>query len=147
MPFTETDIGANIMRRGRKLLRAGKVTAKQFTLLDTIVWSCRGYRDDQITASYKRLAKLAHQSPDTVRLGLRRLRELKLLRAIKRRVRVIWGSSVASRQATSSYVLLPSTDADSRPVFKGQVVKIKESSCIEGALSALGATAGLQVLT
>lgn len=141
------DIGSNIMRRGRKLLRAGELTAKQFVLLDTIVWSCRPYQADQITASYKRLAKLAHQAPDTVRLGLRRLRELKLLRTIKRRVRVEWGNSTASRQATSAYVLLPSTDADARPVFKEQVSKTEESRRIEGALTAFGATAGLQVPT
>jgi hypothetical protein len=115
--MTPTQAGA-LMRRARKLLRTGIITAKQFALLDCLVFSCRPTGADRCAVSFTRLAKLAHMARDTVRLGLASLERSGLLSRVKRRVRVVWGLGVASRQATNIYVL--STEAEERPVYREQ---------------------------
>lgn len=130
--MTPSQAGA-LMRRARKLLRAGRLTAKQFVLFDAIVWSCRAPMADRLSVSFTRMAKLARQARATAICGVSVFERLGLLSRQKRRVRVLWGGSIASRQATNIYVLHPSTEDGPQPVY--QVLK-KEKS-IEDALDRL----------
>ena len=112
--LTPAEAGA-IAARARKLLRKGRLTAKEFVLLDCLLWSCRRNGEAASTVSYSALQKLAHMARYTIATGLRKLAEMGLLQAIKRRVRVVWGGGTASRQATSSYVLIAPTTESSAP--------------------------------
>jgi hypothetical protein len=131
--MTPSQAGA-LMRRARKLLRAGHLTAKQFVLFDTLIWSCRSPMADRLSVSFTRMAKLARQARATAICGIAVFERLGLLSRVKRRVRVLWGGSIASRQATNVYILHPSTEASQQPAY--QVLK-KEKS-IEDALDRLG---------
>ncbi len=92
-----------LIRRGRKLLRKGLLTHREMVLLDCMLWSARKPGAAEAVVSYATLQRLAHISRETIAKGLRRLGQLGLVQTIKRRVRVIWGGRVASRQATSAY--------------------------------------------
>ncbi len=137
MNMTPT-LAGGLMRRARKLLRAGRLTHRQFLMLDCMVWSCRAPNSERLAVSYSRLCALARVSRSTVAAGIAALLDLGLLAKIKRRVRVIWGGGMASRQATNVYVLLLRTESAERPVLKGQVKK--SSSGIEDALARLART-------
>jgi hypothetical protein len=132
--MTPSNAGA-LVRRARKLLRAGKLTHSQYVLLDCLVWSCRQPGSDRLSVSYTRLQQLAHQARDTVCRGLRRLGELGLLDRVRRRVRVVWGGGVASRQATNVYILRTATESDQRPVHRELQ---KKEGALEQALGRLG---------
>jgi hypothetical protein len=106
----------SIAKRARKLLRAGRITHRQFVILDCLLWSCRNPVTGAIVVSYTALQKLCHVSRETIAGALRVLGELGVLTKIKLRVRVLWGGSVASRQATNAYILHPRTEFGSRPV-------------------------------
>jgi hypothetical protein len=107
-----------IAKRGRKLLRAGKLTHRQLILLDCLLWCCRD-RSGRITVSYSALCRLCHVARGTVAEALARLQALGLLSRIKRRVRVTWHQGgTASRQATSAYVLQAPADTE----FSGRTV-------------------------
>ena len=83
------------------------------------LWSARHPGSGMLTASLKVLARLAGQGRSTVAEGIKRLAELGLISKIKRRVRVIWGGSVASRQIANAYVLRPeSTESGKRTAEK-----------------------------
>ena len=112
--LTPADAGA-IAKRARKLLRKGRLSAKQYVLLDCLLWSCRKNGAAAATVSYSALQKLAHMARDTIATGLRKLADMGLLQAIKRRVRVAWGGSTASRQGTSTYVLIAPTTESTSP--------------------------------
>jgi hypothetical protein len=134
--MTPAQAGA-LMRRGRKLLRAGRLTPHQFTLLDCLVWSCRSPGSSRLTVSFTRMAKLAGQARATAIGGIATLERLGVLSRIKRRVRVVWGGGIASRQATNIYVLNPPDTEDAgQPALRGQE---KKSRGIEDALDRLGA--------
>lgn len=91
--------------RGRMLLRRRQITVHQAALLDAMLWSARRPGSAMLTASLKVLARLAGQGRSTVAEGIKRLAELGLISKIRRRARVVWGGSVASRQIANAYVL------------------------------------------
>lgn len=91
--------------RGRVLLRQHQITTHQAALLDAMLWSARRPGSAMLTASLKVLARLAGQGRSTVAEGIKRLAELGLISKIRRRVRVAWGGSIASRQIANAYVL------------------------------------------
>jgi len=138
--LTSAEAGA-IAKRARKLLRKGRLTAKEFVILDTLLWSCRRHGEAAATVSYSALQKLAHVARDTIAKGLRKLAQLGLLQAIKRRVRVVWGGGTASRQATSSYVLIAPTTESSAPTVPREL-KILIPVSVEVA----AAQAGLEAI-
>jgi hypothetical protein len=126
-----------LMRRARKLVRSGRLTAKQFVVLDALVWSCRAPGADRLSVSYRRMMALAHAARSTVADAITALERLGLLSRIKRRVRVPWGGGIASRQATNVYVLHPPAQGPvSAPSYRGLE---KKEACIEDALARLGA--------
>lgn len=132
-----------VAKRGRKLLRAGKITHHQLALLDCLLWSCRSPSSGAIVVSYSGLQRLARMGRATVAAGLARLEGLGVLSRFKRRVRVVWGGGTASRQATSAYVLHPAagTEFAERTVF--QRIEIKEDGFGGGAEARLCAVQAL----
>jgi hypothetical protein len=112
---------AGIAKRGRKLLRRGLLTHRQYVLLDTLLWSCRHPKTGAIVVSYTKLTSLCHQARETIAAGLRTLEGLGILERIKRRVRQTWANGgVSSRQATNAYTLCPVSDTE----FGGTMVPI-----------------------
>ena len=114
---------ATIAKRGRKLLRAGRITHRQFTLLDCLLWSCRNPATGAIVASYTALQRLARMARGTIAEALDVLERLRVLTRIKRRVRRAWHQGgAASRQATSCYVL--HTESNGWPVSQNDRTEI-----------------------
>lgn len=112
-----------IAKRGRKLLRKGLLTHRQYALLDCLLWSCRRPSTGAIVVSYTALQRLSRQARGTIAEGLRRLVELRLVTRIKRRIRIAWiGGGQASRQGANAYVLhLPAdTEFNGGTVIQGR---------------------------
>jgi hypothetical protein len=124
--LTPADAAA-IAKRGRKLMRAGRITHKQWAVLDCILWSCRNLTTGAIVVSFSGLQKLTNVGRATVAGAVKVLERLRVLRRIKRRVRVVWHQGgQQSRQATSAYVLHPPRHSEfsSRTVFQGDRTEI-----------------------
>ena len=92
--------------RVRLLRRQRRLTAHQAALADVLLWSARKPGSGLLTASLGTLARLAGQGRRTAVRAIARLVELGLVRRIRRRVRVAWGGSVASRQIANTYILV-----------------------------------------
>ena len=108
-----------IAKRGRKLLRAGKITHRDLVILDCLLWSCRDPLTGAIVASYTALRRLCRVGREAIAGALRRLQALGVLTRIKRRVRVAWHQGgQQSRQAANAYVL----HARSHSEFGGRTV-------------------------
>ena len=123
--LTPADAAA-IAKRGRKLMRAGRITHNQWAVLDCILWSCRNLTTGAIVVSFSGLQKLANVGRATVAGAVKVLERLSVLRRIKRRVRVVWHQGgQQSRQATSAYVLHPPRHSEfsSRTVFQGDMLR------------------------
>jgi hypothetical protein len=104
-----------IAKRSRKLLRAGRITHRQFAVVDCLLWCCRS-PSGAIVVSYTGLQRLTRVARATVAGAVAALERLGVLTRIRRRVRVAWGAAVASRQATSAYALHPRTEFSRRTV-------------------------------
>jgi hypothetical protein len=116
---------AAVAKRGRKLMRAGRITHHQLALLDCLLWSCRNPTTGTIVASYSALERLAHMARATIAEALRVLERLHVLSRIKRRVRLAWHQGgVQTRQATSCYLLHPPRHSE----FNGRTVSIQSDS-------------------
>jgi hypothetical protein len=111
MTMTPYQAGA-IAARIRLLRRQRVLTAHQAALADVMLWSARKPGSAVLTASLATLARLAGQARSTTTAAVRRLEELGLIQRIKRRVRVAWGGSIASRVVANGYRL---TETDARP--------------------------------
>lgn len=99
---------AAVAKRGRKLLRAGRITHRDYTILDCLLWSCRRPDTGAIVVSYTALSDLAHVSRKVAVAAVARLQALGLLTRIKRRIRLAWHQGgLQSRQAANAYVLHP----------------------------------------
>jgi hypothetical protein len=104
---------AAIARRGRKLLRAGRITPHELVLLDCLLWSCRSKEREVANVSYSALRRLTRLSRTTIAKGLRKVQRLGVLSVVKRRVRLAWHQGgIRSLQAVSSYILLPTRAPD-----------------------------------
>jgi DNA-binding Lrp family transcriptional regulator len=118
---------AAIAKRGRKLMRAGRVTHCQWAVLDCLLWSCRSPTTGAIVVSFSGLQRLANVSRATVSSAIQALEKLKVLRRIKRRVRCLWHQGgQQSRQATNAYVLHPlrHSEFNSRTVYQSDKVEL-----------------------
>jgi hypothetical protein len=93
----------DLASRARRALRRGLLTHRELVLFECLLWQCRRHGQDAACVSYNRLCDLAHVSRGVVAAGLRRLGQLGLVAVIKRRIRVVWGGGVASRQGTNTY--------------------------------------------
>jgi hypothetical protein len=111
-PYSSADAAA-IARRGRKLLRAGRLTHRQAVLLDTLLWCCRPHGQAAACASYSVLQRMAHLARATIAEGLRVLQRLGLIRRVRRRVLVLWhNGGRAWRQLPSEYHFPPASDCE-----------------------------------
>ena len=118
---------AAIAKRGRKLMRAGRITHKQWAVLDCMLWSCRNPATGAIVVSFSGLQNLAHVARATVAGAVTALERLGVLSRIKRRVRVKWHQGgQQSRQATNAYVLHPPhhSECSSRTVFQSDRIEV-----------------------
>jgi hypothetical protein len=118
---------AAIAKRGRKLMRAGRITHCQWAILDCLLWSCRNPATGAIVVSISGLQKLAHVSRATVSSAIQALEKLRVLRRIKRRVRYLWHQGgQQSRQATNAYVLHPPrhSEFNSRTVYQSDRIEL-----------------------
>ena len=88
---------AAVAKRGRKLLRAGRITHRQLALLDCLLWSCRNPITGAIVVSYSALQRLCHVARSTIAEALHVLERLGVLTRIKRRVRLAWLPGVPAR--------------------------------------------------
>ena len=93
----------SLATRVRLLRRQRLLTAHQAALADVMLWSARRPGSGLLTASLAVLARLAGQARSTATEGIRRLEELGIIQRIRRRVRVAWGGSVASRVIANGY--------------------------------------------
>ena len=111
----------SIAKRGRRLLRTGRITAKTYVVLDCLLWSCRNPATGLISASYRGLMRLCHCARETVAGALAVLERLGVVGRIKRRIKVAWhNGGSASRQLSNAYTLHPGgpdTESSSRPVI------------------------------
>jgi hypothetical protein len=118
---------AAIAKRGRKLMRAGRITHKQWAVLDCLLWSCRNPTSGAIVVSFSGLQKLVKVGRATAAGAVKVLERLRVLSRIKRRIRVVWHQGgQQSRQATNAYVLHPPRHSEfsSRTVFQGDRTEI-----------------------
>jgi len=109
----------HIAKRGRKLLRRGDLTHRQYALLDCLLWSCRAPGRADARVSYTQLQRLAHMARETIARGLRHLAKLGLLRVNKYRLLVAFGGITTTRQDKNVYTLIsgnPQTAAESSSV-------------------------------
>jgi hypothetical protein len=101
-----------IIKRARKLLRCGKLTHREFAIIDALVWCCRNPTSGRITVSFVTLARLVHCARSTAAAAITRLESLGILTRVKRYALVQWhqGGSRARRLA-NSYVLHCTSDS------------------------------------
>jgi hypothetical protein len=120
---------AAIAKRGRKLMRAGRITHKQWAVLDRLLWSCRNPTSGAIVVSFSGLQKLAKVGRATAAGAVKVLERLRVLSRIKRRILVVWHQGgQQSRQATNAYVLHPPRHSEFtvEPYFRG--IELKSST-------------------
>ena len=135
---------APIARRLRALRRARLITAYQFAVADTLLWSCRTPGRDEMQVSLARISELAGVGRTATVAALKRLRDLGVLSWRQTRLRVAWSFGVASRQWRNIYRLLPHTESAAQPADRGQASKkagievaMRESAGREVARAAL----------
>jgi DNA-binding Lrp family transcriptional regulator len=109
-----------IAAHGRRLLRQGDITHREQSLLEVLLWQCRGHGSAIARASYTRLSDLARVSRDTVARGIRKLEDLGVIRKTKTWLRVRWMLGVARRQGVNLYELIEPavTESDNQTVNK-----------------------------
>ena len=78
-----------IARRSRKLLARGRITHRQFALLDCLLWSCRATGKATARVSYSQLQRMAHQARSTVAGGVAMLVRLGLVQRVRYRLLVV----------------------------------------------------------
>ncbi len=138
--LTPTQAGI-LAARVRSLRSKRLLTAHQAALADVLLWSARRPGSGLLMASLSTLARLAGQARSTATEGIRRLEELGLIQRIRRRVRVAWGGSIASRVVANAYRIVPAdTETGGRPAReKPLVISIVETPgrAVEEAQEAL----------
>jgi DNA-binding MarR family transcriptional regulator len=126
--LTPADAGA-IASRARKLLRLGKITHHQLTLVDALLWTCRRAGAATVRVSYGQIQAAAHMARSTVAAGLAVLERLGLIERTRHRILVIGANGGRVwKQLTSTYRLLTGSDSrefDRRTDFKAQEVHIR----------------------
>lgn len=94
---------ARLAKHGRKLLRRGQITHREWSMFDCMLWSCRAPGKATARVSYTRLSSLAHVARETIAKGLRKLINLKVLSRTK--VRVLVKGGIGTRQDVTIYTL------------------------------------------
>jgi hypothetical protein len=127
-----------VAKRGRRLLRAGRITHREYAILDCLLWSCRNPTTGGISASYSVLQRLAKVSRGTIAAALTTLERLRVLSRVKRRAVVAWHQGgLQARQLANAYILHPPhCEFAGRPVNENREVLISVPAVSGGALAA-----------
>ncbi len=100
-----------IIKRGRRLLRAGKLSHREFAILDCLAWCCRSPTSGRITVSMAALARLCHCARSTVAAAISRLEGLGILSRIRRYGFFAWAcGGLQARRLCNCYVLSHTSD-------------------------------------
>ncbi len=96
-----------IIKRARKLLRCGKISHREFAVIDALLWCCRSPTSGRIVVSYSALARLCHCARSTIATAIAKLQALGVLSRIKRYALFPWacGVGLQARQMANCYVL------------------------------------------
>ena len=109
--LTAADAGL-IAGRSRKLLARGRITHRQFALLDCLLWSCRKAGKATARVSYSQLQKMAHQARSTVAQGIAMLVRLGLVQRVRHRLLAVGqNGGRVWRQLPNAYRLLLGADS------------------------------------
>jgi hypothetical protein len=112
-----------IAARGRLLLRRRVITHAQHSLLTALLFGARRPGSAVLVASLATLARIAGQARSTATEGIARLEDLGLLQRVRRRVRVAWAGSIASRVVANAYrLVVPDTETDGRSAREEHLV-------------------------
>ena len=96
-----------VASRARKLLTKGRITHRQYALLDCLLWSCRALGRATARVSYSILQERAHQARSTVAAGITVLLNLGLIQRTRRRILIIGqNGSRVWKQLTNVYKLI-----------------------------------------
>ena len=140
--LTPAEAGA-IAGRARTLLRLGKMTHHQHTLLDAMLWTCRRAGAATARVSYSQLQAAAHLARSTVAGGLEVLERLGLIRRTRRRVLAIGANGGRVwRQLPSVYRLIAISresagHTESKPQEILKIVEVVPSDAVKAAQEAL----------
>ena len=109
--LSATDAG-HVGRRGRKLLAAGRITHRQYALLDCLLWSVRAPGKSTARVSYSQLQEKAHQARSTVAGGIAVLVRLGLVQRVRHRLLVVGqNGGRVWKQLPNVYRLLAGADS------------------------------------
>ena len=101
-----------IAGRGRKLLARGRITHRQFALLDCLLWSCRTAGKATARVSYSQMQRMAHQARSTVAQSIAVLVRLGLVQRARHRLLALGqNGGRVWRQLPNAYRLLVSADS------------------------------------
>lgn len=98
---------STVASRARKLLAKGRITHRQYALLDCLLWSFRASGRATARVSYSILQERAHQARSTVAAGITVLLELGLIQRTRHRI-LITGQNGGRvwKQLTNVYRLI-----------------------------------------
>lgn len=104
--LSATDAGM-VASRARKLLTKGRITHRQYALLDCLLWSCRTPGKATARVSYSILQERAHQARSTIAAGITMLLNLGLIQRTRHRI-LITGQNGGRvwKQLTNVYRLI-----------------------------------------
>ena len=96
-----------VASRAHKLLAKGRITHRQYALLDCLLWSCRTSGRATARVSYSILQERAHQARSTVAAGIEVLLNLGLIQRTRHRI-LITGQNGGRvwKQLTNVYKLI-----------------------------------------
>lgn len=99
---------AAVAKRGRRLLRAGRISRTDFCVLDCLLWSCRDPASGSIVASFTGLCRLVRCARATLAAALRRLEATGILARVRRSCLVRWAhGGLQRRMLANRYILNP----------------------------------------
>lgn len=134
--LSATGAGA-VASRARKLLAKGRITHRQYALLDCLLWVCRTPGRATARVSYSILKERAYQARSTVAAGIKVLLSLGLIQRARHRILVtgqnggrVW------KQLTNVYRLIVRSERefDDRTDSKTQEITSLGSTVLSGAV-------------
>ena len=126
-----------IASRARKLLAAGRITHRQYALLDCLLWSCRTPGKAIARVSYSILEERAHQARSTVAAGIEVLLSLGLIQRTRHRILIIGqnGGKVWKQMTNVYRLIVPSErEFDGRTDSKTPEITSLGSTVLSGAV-------------
>jgi hypothetical protein len=121
--FMSPTQAAYISKRARDAVRAGLLTAKQFIVLETLLWDIRDRGSDSATATYGWLQRLTNACRQTIADAIAAFERLGLVRRIKHKTLVLWNNGGRQwKQRPSEYVFC--CESTQQTEYPKQVIRI-----------------------